>query len=200
MITPEAIISYPHLFTPDSFDGDENSDDAKYSAAFIFVEDTDISGLEKVVIDTAVDRWGPKAKAALVSGKLRNPLRTDIKPGYPEGSTFLNARSKNRPGVVSQVPDASNDGKPTVITDKDAIVAGARVFAAISAFAYDHKGNKGVSFGLDHVQLIRPPTEEERLDGRVAAADAFDADKNAVADLSDLEEDDGGLDELSDLR
>ena len=202
MKTPEAIISYPKLFQPDAFGGGE----PKYSAALIFVDGTDLTELKTAAVEVAVAKWGEKAKAMLSSGELRTPFRTDVEAkGYPEGATFLNVRSKQRPGIVSQVPDASNGGKPTVITDEGAIVAGARVFAAISPFAYDSNGNKGVSFGLNHIQLIRPPTAEERLDGRVAAEDTFSADASAVADLSDLEEDSGdpveaaSSDELADL-
>ena len=185
MKTPEAIISYPKLWVPDSFGGQE----PKYSAALIFLEGTDLTELKQAAIDVAVAKWGADAGAMLSAGTLRSPFRTDTEAkGYPDGATFLNVRSKQRPGVVSQVPDLQNGGKPTVITDEGAIVAGARVFAAISPFAYDNNGNKGVSFGLNHIQLIRPPTQDERLDGRVAAEDTFSADVNAVADLSDLED------------
>ncbi len=197
MRTPEAIISYPKLFTPDAFGGGE----PKYSAALIFPEGTDLSELEAAALEVAVAKWGDAATAALSSGKLRTPFRTDVEAkGYPEGSTFLNVRSKQQPGVVSRIPDPENGGKPTVITDEGSIVAGARVFAAISPFAYDNNGNKGVSFGLNHIQLIRPPTQDERLDGRVAASDTFDSDEGAVASLDDLESDDGLSDDLGDLR
>ncbi len=185
MKTPEAVISYPKLFHPDSFGGQE----PKYSAALIFLDGTDLTALKQAAIEVAVAKWGADAGAMLSAGTLRSPFRTDVEAkGYPAGATFLNVRSKQRPGVVSQVPDASNGGKPTTITDEGAIVAGARVFAAISPFAYDNNGNKGVSFGLNHIQLIRPPTQEERLDGRVAAEDTFSADASAVADLGDLED------------
>lgn len=202
MKTPEAIISYPKLFQPDSFGGG----DPKYSAALIFEEGTNLKELKEAAVAVAVERWGDKAGALLSSGELRSPFRTDTEvKGYPDGATFLNVRSKQRPGVVSLIPDPQNDGKPSVIRDEGAIVAGARVYAAIVPFAYDNNGNKGISFGLNHIQLIRPPTAEERLDGRVAAEDVFDADASAAADLSDLEEDRGeslstaGGDYLSDL-
>lgn len=198
VITPEAIISYPQLFTARAFGNQE----PKYSCALIFPEGTNLKELKQAAVDAAVEKWGADAKAMLLSGALNSPFRTDAEDkGYPEGSTFFNARSKNKPGVVSIYPD--ENGKPSIITDEDAVVAGARVKAAVSVFAYDTNGNKGISFGLNHVQLLRAPTAEERLDGRVAAVDTFEADADAVADLSDLEEpaavgaSDG--DDLSDL-
>ena len=195
MKTPIAIISYPNLFEAKGFDGS----DPKFSAAFIFEEGTDISELEEAVVRIAIAKWGKAAKAALLSGKLNSPFRTDAKPGYPEGCTFFNARSDNRPGVVSRVPDPANDGKPTAITDPGAVIAGAKVIGAVTPYAYDRNGNKGVTFGLDHVQLVRPPTQEERLDGRVAASDTFDADEDAAANLDDLAVNGGLSDNLSDL-
>ena len=199
VITPEAIISYPKLFVPEAM-SDEPDAVKKYSAAFIFPEGSDLTELKDAAASAAREKWGDKAGAMFSSGALRSPFRTDVEAkGYPEGSTFFNARSLQRPGVVSIYPDPNNGGKPTVITDEGAVVAGARVKAAVSVFAYEVKGNKGISFGLNSVQLIRPPTPEERLDGRVAAQDTFAADKDAVADLSDLEEDNGESDDLSDL-
>ena len=53
----------------------------------------------------------------------------------------------------------------------------------MSALAYDNSGNKGVSFSLAGVQIIK---DGDRLDGSIAAVDAFDADMDAVADLADL--------------
>lgn len=187
IITPEAIISYPKIFVPEAYD---EGDPLEYSAAFIFLEGTDLKEMKDAAVAAATERWGEKTGAMLASGALNSPFRTDVEAkGYPEGATFLNARSQRKPGVVSIYPDPNNDGKPTLITDENAVIAGARVKAALSVFTYDVKGNKGVSFGLEHVQLLRAPTEEERLDGRVAVQDTFEADADAVADLSDLEGD-----------
>lgn len=201
IVSPEAIISYPHIFTAEAF---EPGDDPEFSAAFIFLKDTDTKELRAAALAVAKDRWGAdKLKALAASNEYFSPFRTDWeKKGYPEGSTYFNARSQRRPGVVSQIPDAK--GKPTRITDEDQVVAGARVKVLVSVYAWDTKGNKGVSFGLSGVQLIRKPTEEERLDGGVAAEDAFAVDLDAVADLSDLELDDTSAasddgDDLSDL-
>lgn len=203
IVTPEAIISYPQIFTAKAY---EEGDDPEFSAAFVFLKDTDISELKAAALAAAVERWGGgKIKALAASNQYFSPFRDngEEKKGYPEGSTYFTARSKRKPGVVSQIPDAN--GKPTFITDEEQIVAGARVKVLVSVFTYDVKGNKGVSFGLEGVQLIREPTSEERLDNRVAAEDAFAVDLDAVADLSDLEGPSEGVlasdgaDDLSDL-
>ena len=55
---------------------------------------------------------------------------------------------------------------------------------SITAFGYDVKGNKGISFALNNVQKW---ADGERLDGRVRAEDEFSAEAPVTADLSDLE-------------
>lgn len=196
IITPEAILSYPNLFTPRA---QNDQQEPKYSCALVFTEDTDISDLKKAAVAVAKEKWGAKAADMIKKGQLRMPFRTDTKAkGYPEGSTFMNVRSKQRPGVVSIVPDPET-GKPMVIEDESQIYPGVIARASITFFAYDTSGNRGVSAGLNNIQKIR---EGDRLDSRVRAVDEFEADEDAVADLSDLTDesgdDDGDLD-MSDL-
>ena len=201
IVTPEAILSYPHIWEPDAF---EPGDVPKYSAALIFTKDTDIEALQKAVLAVAKEKFGKKAAGLIRSGKLGLPFRDDPEDieekGYPEGSTFFNARSKNKPGVVSIFNDGN--GKPSIITDEDEIYPGVIVKAALSVFYYKVKGNAGIAFGLNHIQKIR---DGERIDGRVSVEDSFDVDPDAGVSLSDLEdvdvepdEEDGddGLDDL----
>lgn len=234
LTTLEAILSYPNLFTPRAaMDGG----DPKYSSAFVFEEDTDISELKRMVIQTAQEEWGDDLEGASISSletqhgpayflvanglRVRLPWRDQedviAEKGYPEGSTFINARSSNPPGVVSQIPDPSNDGKPaaivnargdvrykdgTVLSGAREVYAGARARGLLSVYAYDVSGNKGVSFGLSGVQIVG---DGERLDGRVDAADVFEADEDVAGDLSDLTDEEpagvgaGEEDDLSDL-
>ncbi len=199
VITPDAILSFPALFEPESFEGGE----PKYKATFIFTEDQDLTPLKRVVAIAAKEKFGDKAKKLAQAGKLRMPFLSDDEAGYPEGSTFIRASTKNRPGVVSMIPDSNNGGKPMRIEDPDELYPGAVVRASIVAFGYDKAGNKGVSFALNNVQKV---SEGERLDGRAKAEDEFDADEDAAADLSDMDapESEGGDieedgDDLTDL-
>lgn len=209
IITPEAILSYPRLFEPEV---GPSGGDPKYSCCLVFPAGSDLKELKKAAIEAAQEKWGEKAVPGIRSGKLRMPFRDDPEDvadkGYPEGSTFMNVRTKKAPGVVSIFPDPNNDGKPMPITDEDEVYAGCYVRASLRAFAYDTQGNRGVSFALNNVQKLR---DGERIDGRRAAVDEFEADENAAADLSDLTDgDDRGIereplpseqsdDDLSDL-
>lgn len=181
IITPVATLSYPWLFEPNQV---EPGDEPKYSCALIFEKGSDLTELKRAAVAAAKERWGDKAEAMIRNGKLRMPFRPGEEKDYPEGSTFMNVRSKNKPGIVSRIPDPTT-GRPMPIVDQSEVYPGAKVKASIGVFAYDVKGNKGVSFGLNNVQKWE---DGERLDHFVAAADEFEADPTQVADLSDLED------------
>lgn len=189
VITPEAILSYPHLFEPRA-GGDGQK--AKYSCALIFTkeiqETPEFKAMKKVALEVAIEKYGDKAKSMIRSGSLRWPFRDDSEEkGYPEGSVFLNVRTERVPGIVSIYPHPET-GKPLPITNEEEIYAGCIVRASLAAYDYNREGNKGITFGLNNVQKLRDCAPEDRLDGRKKAEDEFEADEDAVADLSDLTE------------
>lgn len=201
MILREAILSYPNLFRPRAASDDPNAK-AKFSAAFVFPDSDSLKEFKKAAIAVAQERWGDKLKGAklrtldtqhgeavfLVSPSVRVRMPWNDTPdvvaskGYPEGSTLVNARSDSKPGIVSIVPDP-NTGKPMLVDDEAKVYPGVIVNVSGDLYAYSNSGNNGVSFGLGNVQIVR---DGERLDSRRNAADEFDADASAVADLSDL--------------
>lgn len=222
MILKGAIFSYPNFFTPRAASQDPNAK-PKFSGAFVFPDPAALVDFKKRAIAVAQERFGDKLKGAklrtldtqhgpaifLVSPSIRVRMPWNDSPeviaakGYPEGSTVINARSDTKPGVVSIIPDP-NTGKPMVITDESKVYPGVIGNVSGDLYAYSNSGNHGVSFGLGNVQIVR---DGERLDGRANAVDEFDADADAVADLSDLTGDDTPVgigasddgDDLSDL-
>jgi len=179
IITPEAILSYPHLFQPQAA---EEGKPEKYSCALVFTADADLTEMRKAAVKVAKEKWPEVKKGSngnlVVPGKhaVKMPFRTDAEAkGYPEGSTFMNVRSNKRPGIVDQ--------QVQPITDEEKMYPGAVVRASVRPFAYDTQGNRGVSFALNNIQLLR---DGERLDSRVAPEEDFDAVE--PVDLSDLEE------------
>lgn len=222
-ILRDVILSFPNLFTPRLPKDAKPGDEPKYSCTYIVTNPEQIKAFKKAAIAVAQERWGAKLAGAklrtletqhgpatfLVSDALRvrMPWNDDpsvvAKKGYPAGSTFINSRGTSKPGVVSIIPDP-NTGKPMVSTDESKVYPGVIGNASGDLYAYSNSGNNGVSFGLGNVQIVR---DGERLDGRANAADEFDADADAVADLSDLTGDDTPVgmgasddgDDLSDL-
>ncbi len=198
-ITPEGRISFPHLFTPQAFN---EGDKAQYSAVILFEEGTDLTELRQCVQAAAEKKFSPEERKKLKkSGKFVSPFREDgEEKGYPEGTIYISAKcDPDPPGVVSRRQDPET-GKATRITDPAEVYSGSRVKASVTAYGYDVKGNKGVTFWLNNVQLRG---DGPRLDGRIAAEDEFDSEAPIDADLSDLDgpeteidpptEDDGDL-------
>lgn len=180
VISPQAVLSYPHLFEPNLPPG---ATEPVYSCALVFEKGTDLGDLKKAALEAAKEKFGVKAEALIRDGKLKMPFRNDAEDkGYPEGSIFMNVKNKSKPGIVSTYPGA--DGKPTAIDDPSAVYAGCKVRASLRAYAYDVSGNKGVAFSLGNLQKL---ADGDRLDGRKRAEDEFEADLSAKpADLDDI--------------
>lgn len=183
--TPEAVLSYPSLFTPRAMN---EGDTPKYEATFVFGPDADLSEIRAAIKAVGEEKWGEKFAGMVKAGKVRLPLRTDWEEkGYPEGSVFFAARRTGEkdgrilppPGVVSIYPDENDPTKPALITDQSKVYAGCIVKGLVSVFAYT-KPSPGITFGLEGLQKIR---DGERLDGRVNPQSMFEVDESAFASL-----------------
>jgi hypothetical protein len=184
LVTPEGRVSYPALFEakPDP------SGRLKFGAVLIFSKDADLSELKSAAGAALTQRFGANAMEQVKQGKLRWPFRDGSAkdaPGYGPGVVFVNLTSNNQPGVVDRY--AGPDGRPRPITDPRAVYAGCYARAAVGIYAYDKSGNRGVAFGLNALQFLR---DGERLDGRKAAQDEFDAlgSEPPAADLDNLDD------------
>jgi len=96
------------------------------------------------------DKFGEK-----IPPKIRNPLRdgdTETKSdGSPLGAEyqnhyFLTVKSMKRPGII--------DAHGVELLGADDVVSGDYGRVSLNAFAYDTSGNRGVSFGLNNLQLL----------------------------------------------
>jgi hypothetical protein len=197
IITGRVILSYPVFAEPrqDTDDDGKPTGKAKFSGTFIFLPGSDLSAAKKAALAAAEVKWPGKVQEMLAASRksvaeggsltFRMPFRTDVSSkGYPEGSTFINARSERRPGLAYAT---GANGKPDLVPlDKitEVFYPGAIVRASLTFFAYDRKGNRGVAAGLNNVQKL---ADGERLDNRVAADQEFDIDLSATpADLAAL--------------
>lgn len=191
VISPLAVLSYPHLAAPQA---SQDGKAPKYSATLIFTPETLADAKEKALFEqmqkaaiAAIEaKWPGKADALLKSETFKKGFRRDAESkGYPAGSIFVNVRSSQQPGIV--YAHAGADGKPEKMAQEDIktkMYPGVIVRGSLAAFAYDNNGNKGVSFGLNNLQLVR---NGERMDGRTAAENEFTVDLSAEpADISSL--------------
>jgi hypothetical protein len=168
--TPVGTLSFPNFYVPR--ERVQSNGEKFYSGVLLFTPQQAKSEQWKAMmqaIDAVVRMTFPK----LILGKgVRSPIRRcdekDDNPFPEEYEFFLNARSKQKPGVVDV---ALND-----ILDSSGVWPGQLARFAVTPFAYDKQGNKGVSFALENVQIVKSEGMK-RLDGRKSAADRFDDDE-----------------------
>jgi hypothetical protein len=160
VITPEFRASYCNVWEP----GETPSGDLKYSISMIFPkETTNVDELRAAIKQKIVDTLGADEKKWPKG--LKNPLRdgdTERDGEEYKGCWFMNAGSKNAPGVVGV------DVKP--IMDRDEFYSGCYARASINFFYFDQKGNRGVGVGLNNLMKTK---DGERLDGRRSAEAEF---------------------------
>lgn len=160
MITPVARASYANVWEP----GETPQGDLKYSISLIIPKDDPAIAEIKAAIKSCI-----VAKLGSDESKWPKNMKNPLRDGDEErdgkeyaGSFFMNAGSKNQPGIV--------DSNVRPITDRDDFYSGCYCRASVSFFYYDQKGNKGVGVGLNNLMKVK---DGERLDGRRSAEDEF---------------------------
>lgn len=180
VITPEFRVSWPNVFTPRK--NDLNGKD-EYSIMALFPAGADLSLMEKAAEAARIAKWGADKKKW--PKNMRSPFREQSKiknkngdvvlpAGQVEGAIFVNMKGKEQPGLVDQK-------RQSIINESD-FYAGCYARAQVNAYAYDMKGNCGVSFGLNAIQKTR---DGEQLSGRRRAEDIFteiDGGQSGTAD------------------
>lgn len=165
IVTGKVRFSYCHLFEPVAISEDQEK---KYSVC-ILIPKSDKETLRKIKAATdAAKQAGMKLWGGKIPPNLKLPLRDgDIdKPEQPEyaGHYFLNASSKQKPGIV--------DKQLNPIIDQTEVYSGCYGRISLNFYAFNKAGNKGVGCGLNNVQKL---ADGESLSGRSRAEDDFDA-------------------------
>lgn len=161
--TPMFRVSFPNLFKPRK---NELNGKDEFSVMALFEKGADISKLKDVAAAAVKKKWGDKPPA-----NLKSPFRDQaerekdgkLPDGLVAGAIFMTFKSSNRPTVVDQ--------NLQEILESSKMYAGAYARASVGAYAYDQKGNKGVAFGLNHVQLMK---DGAPLSGRPTVESAFE--------------------------
>jgi hypothetical protein len=186
LITPIGVISFPVLFTPRAVVA---GGDLRYGLSLILdakaQKSPQFAALRQLVAQTIDAKWGTgKSRDKAFVARLRNPfLSTEGQDyeGYEDkDAIFIRPWSKNKPGVV----DAHRDE----ITVPGDVWPGQMGRCSVNAFAYEQSGNRGVSFGLNSVQICR--TDGKRLDGRKPARDEYDDYDDGSVSAKQLVDDD----------
>lgn len=167
VVTGKVRLSYVHLFEPYSALPNQ---DPKYSCVLLIPKSDKVT-LKK--IRTAIEAAAEAGKHSKFNGSIPKNLKTTLRDGDEEadlernpeyeGHMFMSVTSKTRPGIVDR------DVNP--IMDSTEVYSGCYARVSINAFAYNTQGNRGISFGLNHVQKL---ADGEFLGGRSKAEDDFE--------------------------
>ncbi|MGE5390473.1 MAG: DUF2815 family protein [Deltaproteobacteria bacterium] len=162
VITGKVRFSYANIWEPKSINGGEE----KYSVSIIIPKsDKKTIADIKAAIDKA-KKEGASKFGGKVPANLKLPLRDgDIDRADDEaykGSYFVNANSKDKPGIV--------DRNVNPIIDQDELYSGCYGRASITFYAFNQNGNKGIACGLQNLQKL---ADGEPLSARSRAEDDF---------------------------
>ena len=185
-ITPPGIASYAFVFQPQ--DPMEGSDGApKYSITLLVDKKHKkaLAGIKAAVMEAGEKKFGSPFTSLVKRGKINLPFRdgdeekedTEDEALY-SGKVFFTAKSSTKPAIVD------SDLEP--ILDDTEFYSGCICRISVVPFAYDKRGNKGISFLLNNIQKLKDGT---RLSGKPAAEEEFDA----IDDDDDDSDDDDDL-------
>ena len=146
---------------------------------------TTVAALKDAARAALATKWGDK-----VPTKVRNPMRDGDTETKGDGSAlgpeykhhfFMTVKSSKRPGII--------DSSGVELLGLDDVASGDWGRVSLNAYAYDAAGNKGVSFGLNNVQLM---SKGESLGGGrpSAAADFGVATSTTAAPVAETVADD----------
>lgn len=166
VVTGKVRLSYVHVFEPYTNNPDQ---EAKYSCV-ILIPKSDKATIRKLKEAQQVALEAGKVKfGGSIPKNWKNTLHdgdedADLEknPEY-EGHLYMSISSKTKPGVVDRALNP--------IMDSTEIYSGCYARVSINAFPFNTQGNKGVSFGLNHIQKM---ADGDFLGGRSRAEDDFE--------------------------
>mgnify|MGYP003644567122 FL=1 len=163
IVTPPCRLSFPALFSPAPVMKGETK--VKYQATLLIPPDVDLAPFQECVKAAMMEKFGELIPLRGRANPLKSGESVDY-DGYANDWTFIRTSSGEAypPTVVDQ--------QRNEIIDPANIYAGCWCRFHIVAYAWSHTSGRGVSFSLNAVQLVK---DGDRLDGRRAAADVFDA-------------------------
>jgi hypothetical protein len=187
IITGPFRLAFPEVFTPKA--GMEGGKE-KFSITMLFPKDNSllipslggdgVTPIRKLLVAAIKEKWGEdKAKwpAQFKTMDFKTFVSLAGKDGWPiregdavewdgfGGNVFIRAASQYQPGLVN--------AKRAPIIAKQEVFGGLICRAQVNAYAYDTAGNKGVTLGLNNLQILKD--DGTTFGGRSNPAEAFDS-------------------------
>jgi len=167
VVTGKVRLAYVHVWEKWTSDPKQ---DPKYSVC-LMIPKSDTATIDKIKAAFKAAAESEKGRAKL--GSSSKEPKTTLKDGdvdvdlekNPEfaGHYIMTVSSNDRPGVVDK------DVNP--ILDQSEVYSGCYARVSMNAYAYNSGNNKGLTFGLSHIQKL---ADGDALTGRTRAQDDFD--------------------------
>lgn len=171
VVTPDFILSFPQLETPDNIMG---SKEKFFSIQMLFDKSKDHAWIQSILKDLYTKKWGDAKRAST----FKNPWRDgDLKfeesnMAVYQGKMFANAKAGEKDKILFL------DGLKNVIP-AGTFYAGCICRAKIDISTFDNQFGKGISFWLRGLQFVKDGTP---LGGATPAkADDFETVEGAKA-------------------
>lgn len=165
VVTGKVRLSYVALLEPKAFEGQE----PKYSTV-ILIPKEDKATLNK--IKKAQKAAYEANKNDKLKGVKWEKLKTTLRDGDEEdpeerpelvGHYFMSVSSKTAPGIIDKYKEK--------VDSPDEVYSGVYARVSLNFYAYNTAGNKGVTAGLNNVQIV---AKGDYLGGRSSADADFD--------------------------
>lgn len=166
VITGKVRLSYVALLEPKAFEGQE----PKYSTVILIPKEDKVTinkirKAQKAAWEMAKNDKLKGVKWENVKHTLRDgdeEMDTEEHPEYA-GHMFMSVSCKTKPGIIDKYKNE--------VDSADEVYSGVYARVSINCYAYKTAGNKGVSAGLNNVQII---AKGDYLGGRASADADFD--------------------------
>ena len=179
--TPKGRMVYPSLFEPSLPKGETDKEKARYQVTLLIPKGANIDVL-KAAVKEVLDENVSEAKRKTT--KVKTPfLKTEDQERFAEFAedypVMIRCNAKFKPEVVSPTAKAVSADD-----EADEVYSGRFARITVRPFFYDHPtGGKGVSLGLQNVQLL--DHADPIAGGRVRAESEFEAVSTGLDDLDD---------------
>lgn len=154
IITGPVRIAFDDLFElPKATPENENP---KYGASLLFPPNVDMTLFYNAYYEVCARDFADKYDATTQQYLgLKSPFHDQGAKanfgGFTPGCTYFNASSKYQPPVT--------DVRHNPIVDRSKVYPGVWAIAAVNAYSYNMKTNKGVAFGLQNIMIIGDDTK-----------------------------------------
>jgi hypothetical protein len=156
--TPKFRMAFPNLITAQA----DASGKKSWSVAALFPVDADMTELRAEAKRIAEEKWGKNIPANLIlpfadgntKGKIDGNGQFKPYEGYKDTIVMNFKRAATTKNGENTPPTIVAANPKTVLSDPKEVYAGRWARAVVNGFAYEYLGKKGVSFGLNHIQLL----------------------------------------------